>query len=259
MRRARPPAVDDTVVWHDLECGTYRGDLALWLELAASASGPVLDIGAGTGRVAVPLARAGHDVCALDCDHRLLAALRDRAAGLPVTCVHADACAFAPADGFGLCIVPMQTIHLLADRAGFLRCARAALRPGGLLAVALIGDGIEPFEMELEPDRAQRHGVLYESHPTALRLEGDTIVLERRRARIDPTGVRAHRDVIRLAPLAADELAAEAARAGFIACGSRIVAPTDDRAGSVVLVMRRSARGTRPRTATPMASPGKIT
>ena len=64
------------VIWHDLECGYYELDLPLWRELADGARGPVLDIGAGTGRVALDLARRGHEVVALDRDAELLAALR---------------------------------------------------------------------------------------------------------------------------------------------------------------------------------------
>ena len=81
----------------------------------------------------------------------------------------ADACAFALDARVPLCIVPMQTLHLLADRAAFLRCARASLRPQGVLAVALLGDGVEPFEIELEPDAMLLDGIRYESAPTALR------------------------------------------------------------------------------------------
>ena len=44
-------------IWHDLECGGYDVDLPLWRELARRARpGPVLDVGAGTGRVALDLA-----------------------------------------------------------------------------------------------------------------------------------------------------------------------------------------------------------
>ena len=56
------------VIWHDVECGAYDADLALWRELAAAAGGPILDVGAGTGRVALDLARHGHEVVALDSD-----------------------------------------------------------------------------------------------------------------------------------------------------------------------------------------------
>ncbi len=238
--------MNDAVVWHDVECGGYDADLPLWLALAVAAGGPVLDVGAGTGRVALPLARAGHVVCALDRDQLLLDALdaRARAGHLDVACVRADACAFALDMRFALALVPMQTIHLLADRAAFLRCARAVLEPGGLLAVALLGAGIEPFEVDLPPDRAERAGVLFESHPTALRLEAGSIVLERRRERTDATGVRAHDDVVRLADLDAAALAGEAAIAGFAPAGTRTIPPTEDRAGSVVLLLR--APGGRP-------------
>ena len=230
--------MNDAVVWHDIECGAYAADLPLWLELAAASGGPVLDVGAGTGRVALPLARAGHRVCALDRDQLLLDALRARAGDLDIACVRADACGFALDARFALCLVPMQTIHLLADRPAFLRCAFAALVPGGLLAVALLGTGIEPFDVDLPPDRAERAGVLYESHPTALRLEAGAIVLERRRERTDATGVRAHDDVIRLAALDAAGLAAEAADAGFSFAGVRTIPPTEDRAGSEVVILR---------------------
>ena len=64
-----------SVIWHDIECGAYAEDLPLWRSLAAEYGDPVLDVGAGTGRVALDLARAGYRVTALDRDPELLAAL----------------------------------------------------------------------------------------------------------------------------------------------------------------------------------------
>ena len=58
------------VIWHDLECGRYAEDLPLWRSLASEYGDPVLDVGAGTGRVTIELARAGHRVTALDIDAR---------------------------------------------------------------------------------------------------------------------------------------------------------------------------------------------
>jgi 2-polyprenyl-3-methyl-5-hydroxy-6-metoxy-1,4-benzoquinol methylase len=72
------PVLPATVVWHDLECGSYRADLPLWRELAAREGDPILDVGAGSGRVALELAGAGHRVTALDLDPDLLRVLRDR-------------------------------------------------------------------------------------------------------------------------------------------------------------------------------------
>ena len=67
-----------TVIWHDIECGTYAEDLALWRSLAAEHGDPVLDVGAGTGRVALDLAGAGYRVRALDRDPALIEALQHR-------------------------------------------------------------------------------------------------------------------------------------------------------------------------------------
>ncbi len=132
------------VVWHDLECGPYTADLALWRALADDAAGPVLDVGAGSGRVTLDLARHGHSVTALDVDPDLLAALSARAAtaGLrDVRTVCADAREFViDGEPFALIIVPMQTVQLLdgaRGRVAFLRTAREHLRPGGLVALAI--------------------------------------------------------------------------------------------------------------------------
>jgi 2-polyprenyl-3-methyl-5-hydroxy-6-metoxy-1,4-benzoquinol methylase len=59
-------------IWHGVECHGYDADLPLWLALADREAGPILDVGAGTGRVARALAAAGHDVTALDVDAELL-------------------------------------------------------------------------------------------------------------------------------------------------------------------------------------------
>src|ERR1700724_459855 len=113
-----PPAAEQEVIWHDLECGGYDADLALWRELAGgsndgSSADPILEVGAGSGRVALDLARAGHRVTALDIDGELLLALRERAEGLRVETACADARSFAlDARDFILCLVPMQTVQL---------------------------------------------------------------------------------------------------------------------------------------------------
>ncbi|GAC1435426.1 MAG: hypothetical protein NVSMB51_04920 [Solirubrobacteraceae bacterium] len=219
------------VIWHDLECGAYRADLALWHELAEQAGGPIVEIGAGTGRVALELAYAGHEVWALERDPGLAAELRRRARGLPLRTICADAQDWRTRVRFALMIVPMQTIHLLEDVPAFLRCARRAMRPGGTLAVALLGEGVEEFELELEADAREIDGVLYSSRPTAVRIDRGTVRLERRRER---GGELVEVNVIALAPRSASELSRE----GFVLAGApRRLAPTADHAGSEVAIL----------------------
>ena len=63
-----------------LYAGKAPNDLPLYLELAQAPPGAVLELGAGTGRVALPLARAGYSVTALDVSSAMLKVLRRRLA-----------------------------------------------------------------------------------------------------------------------------------------------------------------------------------
>src|SRR3954469_11361162 len=174
-------------LWHYLECGAYREDLPLWRALAAEAGGPVLDVGAGTGRVTLDLAARGVAVTALEIDPALLEALERRARGLSVETVAGDARQL-PIDGrFSLVIVPMQTLQLLGGargRAAFLRRALAQLEPGGILAAA-VADAVDCFDdvHELPPPPAVRRiaDVCYSSQVLAVDDDGARAAIRRRR------------------------------------------------------------------------------
>lgn len=239
-----------TVIWHDLECGRYRQDLSLWLELAMRAvadGGSVLDVGCGTGRVTVPLAQAGHHVVGLDREPELLTELERRAGGLPVETVCADARDFSlPGRSFGLVIVPMQTIQLLGGapaHCAFFRSARAHLGPGGLVAVAIAAaEDFEEFEWREGdlgplPDIAEVAGCAYFSQPTAVRRADGTFVLERHREVVEPDGRRrSSDDHIELDIVTVADLQQAAATAGMHAQQLRRVEPTDEHIGSEVVI-----------------------
>jgi SAM-dependent methyltransferase len=231
------------VLWHDVECGDYREDLALWRSLAGA--GPVLDVGAGTGRVSLDLAARGVPVVALDADAELLAALAERAAGLPVETVCADARSFdLGGRRFPAIFVPMQTLQLLGGpegRAAFLRCARAHLAPGGLVAAAL-ADALESFTAESdglpEPDSCEVDGVRYASRPLAVVDEGDRAAIHRLREVDGPDGERSEsHDVIRLDRVDAEEVAAEAEALGFSVRAPVPIPATEVYVGSSVVVL----------------------
>jgi SAM-dependent methyltransferase len=245
------------VVWHDLECGAYRADLPLWRELAEEACrrehpATILDVGAGSGRVTLDLARAGHRVGALDSDQELLAALQRRAGGDSPEIIHADARDFAlPNRAYDLCIVPMQTIQLLGGsdgRARFLRCAPAHLRPDALLACAIVTE-LEPFDAELEgrgpsPELKRVGDELYMSRALSVRVSRQHIRIERERTITHEPGSgearppARERNVIELDRLSALRLRREGLQAGLKDAGTRTIAATTEHVGSTVVMLR---------------------
>jgi SAM-dependent methyltransferase len=242
-----------TVVWHDVECGAYVEDLPLWRSLAAEYGDPVLDVGAGTGRVTLDLARAGYRVTALDRDPDLLSALdarlgdNRRIARVIYQTVVADAREFDLGERrFPLVIVPMQTIQLLGGpegRASFLRCARRHLVTGGVLAVAIaevldLYEVVDGMPMPL-PDVREIEGVVYSSQPTAVRADRGGFVLERRRETVGLAGeMTVEENVIRLDRLTMRGLEREGVAAGFERGGRAHVPATEDYSGSEVVVLR---------------------
>ena len=244
-----------TVIWHDVECGSYAEDLPLWRSLAAEYGDPVLDVGAGTGRVTLDLAAAGYPVTALDRDPELISALERRLA--ENSRIARDICQTVVADArdfdlderrFPLVIVPMQTIQLLGGpegRADFLRCAHRHLQPDGVVAVA-ISEVLELYEV-LDgltaplPDIRELDGVVYSSQPIAVRAERGGFVLERRRETVAPAGERTvERDLIRLDGLTVRELQREGRAAGFAPAGRASVPATSEYSGSEVVILQRA-------------------
>jgi SAM-dependent methyltransferase len=234
-----------SALWHDVECGAYRADLSLWRRLADRASGPILDVGSGTGRVALDLAQGGHEVVALDRDQEFLETLAGRAGDLDVQTVTADAREFALGRPFPLIVVPMQTVQLLGGpegRAAFLACVRAHLAPGGVLACALVGK-LVPFEPAAGvlplPDIREIDGIVYASRPVAVRHENGRMVLERLRETVSAAGQRTiERNVVHLDLLTPRQLIAEAARHGLVPERTRRIAATDEHVASQVVILR---------------------
>ncbi len=58
---------------YDVDLLEDPGDVDLYLALASRTGGPILEMAAGSGRVAVPLAKAGYDVTLVDIDPSMLA------------------------------------------------------------------------------------------------------------------------------------------------------------------------------------------
>lgn len=242
-------AATDTVRWHEVECGGYTADLALWEELAGAADGPVLELGCGTGRVALHLARRGHDIVGIDTDAALVAELNARAEAERVSAraEHADATGFDLGRSFALALAPMQLIQLVGgapERRVALATVAAHLAPGAAFAAALVedrhvpddpGDGAAPL-----PDVREHDGWVFSSLPRSVRRDGDRLAIERLRQAISPGGQLSEQvDVTHLSPLAAAELEAEARGAGLSVGARREVVATHWHVGSTVCVLEQ--------------------
>lgn len=131
---------------YDHEYRRRRADVRWYVDLARRLLGPtgrILELGAGTGRVTVPLARAGYQVTALDHEPAMLAALAERQQKLPaavagrITPVVGDLRDFALGQRFDLVIAAFNVVEHLYTRVEVDACLRAVrrhLRPGAHLA-----------------------------------------------------------------------------------------------------------------------------
>lgn len=239
--------LEDRVIWHDVECASYSVDIALWRELAAAAGGPVLDLGSGTGRIAIDLAELGHEVTAVDSDSALTDALAERARerGLRIQTVAADARSLElPGARFALAIAPMQVVQLMAGASGrsaVLERVRAHLQAGGLFAAAIA----DPFEGEPAemvgpplPDVREQAGWVFQSQPIAVRQVPGGSEIDRVRQAVSPTGELSESfNTIRLDDLPPEELESDGRAAGFRVLPQRSIPPTGDYVGSAVVML----------------------
>lgn len=235
-----------TAIWHDVECGAYDADLPLWEELAERHGGPVLDLGCGTGRVALHLARRGHRVIGIDCDHELVLELAERAGDLPVEPICVDALDLDLDEQVGLALAPMQFLQLLHSSEARERCLRrvaAAMSPGSVLAAALVDQPPEPTDgLPPLPDVREVDGWVYSSLPiTIVGFAGPQLVLSRLRQTVSPDGdLREETNEVRLLFVEPDELEAEAESVGFVPLGRRLIPETEAHMGSTVVLLERS-------------------
>jgi SAM-dependent methyltransferase len=144
--RAAAHLATDLARYYDLDLdGCDPGDLDLYLALAHRTGGPVLELGVGTGRLAVPLALAGHQVVGVDLDPVMLARARTRwerargrRAARRLRLLEGDLTSVRLGERFGLAILALDTLCLLdgpAARAAALRTMATQLRTGGLAVV----------------------------------------------------------------------------------------------------------------------------
>ena len=131
---------------YDYEYRRRRADVTFYRELAQKrfgGPGRILELGAGSGRVTIPLARDGHEVVAIDQSPAMIAGLRARIAKLPpavaprISVVPQDLCTFEAPGKFSLVIAAFNVLEHLYTRGELDACLRrvvAHLAPGGAFA-----------------------------------------------------------------------------------------------------------------------------
>lgn len=146
MEQDRQPEVYDQIApFYDLGTAEFEADIAVYLEFGRRSRHPVLELGCGSGRVALPLARAGLRVVGLDRSPEMLARASAKFSSDPdllMSLVRADMRSFSLSEQFGLIVVPLDAflhIETQADQLACLRCVRAHLASDGLVILDLPG------------------------------------------------------------------------------------------------------------------------
>lgn len=137
---------DPFAQFYDLEYGHKDDDIPFYADMANKYGSPVLEIGIGTGRIALPLAEAGHQVWGIDDSPKMLRIAQKKLMHSfddirkNVRLIAADMRAFSLRQYFPLCVIPFRAfLHnlTLSDQISTLQCIYRHLLPGGILAFDL--------------------------------------------------------------------------------------------------------------------------
>ncbi|HEU5219637.1 MAG TPA: class I SAM-dependent methyltransferase [Gemmatimonadales bacterium] len=129
-----------------------RPDVAFFVEAAREAGSPVLELGSGTGRVLIPVARAGVEIVGLDASPSMLAVCRERLEQEPESVrqraglVEGDMRSFDLPRKFTLAMLPFRPFqHLVSvsDQLACLGCIHRHLVPGGRLILDLFNPSLD--------------------------------------------------------------------------------------------------------------------
>jgi SAM-dependent methyltransferase len=135
---------------YDLEYA-HDYDLPFWLSLAEREAGPVIEWGAGTGRIAVPLDVAGHDVTTVELSGEMVE--RGKEKSQAVHWVVGDMRSARPGRRYGLAVCAFNSflcLRSIDDALAFLHNAYEHLVPGGLLGIEV--SAFSPEELAGGPE-----------------------------------------------------------------------------------------------------------
>ena len=157
---------------YDYEYRRRRKDVHFYRALAQRVGGPVLELGCGSGRLSIPLARAGLPVLGLDLSQAMLVRLREKLRRVPLAARERIQLArgnlhdLPIAGEFSLVVSAFNTLqHVYENRdlTSLFRRVRQVLRPGGLFAF----DVLNPDLHWLTRDPQRRWARTRFTHPSS--------------------------------------------------------------------------------------------
>lgn len=128
--------------------------LDFYAALAQETGSPILELGCGTGRITIPLAKKGFSLTGIDPAIQMLAHAKRKAKQLPIDWIAADARSFHLQKKFKLIFLTGNTFQLFLtpkDQKSMLTCAHHHLHDNGLFAFETRNPRWPPKHKETEP------------------------------------------------------------------------------------------------------------
>ncbi|MFO7626688.1 MAG: class I SAM-dependent methyltransferase [Candidatus Fermentibacteraceae bacterium] len=177
-----------------------RDDIEFYVRMAAASKGPVLEMGCGTGRVTVPMLKAGAAVTGLDLCPDMLEVARRQVSSLPGSIrerarfVQADMTDFSIDGKFDLIVTPFRPFQHLTTPEEQLAClgrVRSHLAPGGTFVL----DIFDP-DLDILTDRGRVNE--FGDEPPITLPDGSELTVRYRTPGIDTTAQVCHCEMIYL-------------------------------------------------------------
>jgi ubiquinone/menaquinone biosynthesis C-methylase UbiE len=151
------------VGFYDVWTKDVEGDVAFYVRRATAVPGPIVELGAGTGRIAIPTAKAGQDVVAVDVSNAMLTEARKRAADAGVsdriTFIEGDMRDFVAREPVRLVTIPYRSFLHMTTTDQQLACLDSVWRslvPGGRLILNMFVP--DPVHIASQDRRRNLHG-----------------------------------------------------------------------------------------------------
>ncbi len=152
-KQSKARALYDDTLYYDHAYYRYRKDIPFYVKHAVRSKGPVLELGVGTGRLAIAIARQGIATVGLDLSSKMLRRAKERMlcdiqAKKHLRLYVSDMRNFRLRRRFNLIYAPFNVLmhaHTREDIEGTLRCIRMHLRPNGRFIFDVLLPDVETF------------------------------------------------------------------------------------------------------------------